>query len=160
MESEYAATFQGAVTKFKERRNRARRISTCGWRASEREATRRGVTVLEPAETTQEAARIVGDIARKHGVKKVIKTKSMVTEEMRLNEVLGQMGVQSIETDLGEYILQINDNEPPSHIIAPVVHKDKDEIADLFAKIHGRPRLTEIPEMRRAKCARCCGRIF
>jgi L-lactate dehydrogenase complex protein LldF len=73
----------------------------------------------------------------------------MVTEEMRLNQVLGEMGVQSIETDLGEYILQINDSEPPSHIIAPVVHKDKDEIADLFAKVHHKPRLTEIPEMTR-----------
>ncbi|KNH06017.1 putative L-lactate dehydrogenase, Fe-S oxidoreductase subunit YkgE [Candidatus Burkholderia brachyanthoides] len=66
-----------------------------------------------------------GHAARQHGVKKVIKTKSMVSEEMQLNRVLGEMGVQSIETDFGEYILQINDNEPPSHIIAPVVHKDK-----------------------------------
>lgn len=87
--------------------------------------------------------------SRKHGVKKVIKGKSMVTEEMRLNQVLGEMGVQSIETDLGEYILQINDAEPPSHIIAPVIHKDKDEIADLFAKVHNKPRLTDIPEMTR-----------
>ncbi|MDI9654396.1 (Fe-S)-binding protein, partial [Burkholderia cenocepacia] len=77
-----------------------------------------------------DAARLVADIARRHDVKKVIKTKSMVSEEMRLNAVLAEMGVQSIETDLGEYILQINDNEPPSHIIAPVVHKDKDEIAE------------------------------
>jgi iron-sulfur cluster protein len=82
-------------------------------------------------------------------VKKVIKTKSMVSEEMQLNRVLGEMGVQSIETDLGEYILQINDNEPPSHIIAPVVHKDKEQIADLFAKTHNKPRLTDIPDMTR-----------
>ena len=54
-----------------------------------------------------------------------------------------------VETDLGEYILQINDSEPPSHIIAPVVHKDKEEIADLFAKTHNKPRLTDIPEMTR-----------
>ena len=93
------------------------------------------------AETTEDAARLVADIARRHDVKKVIKTKSMVSEEMRLNAVLAEMGVQSIETDLGEYILQINDNEPPSHIIAPVVHKDKDEIADLFARTHHRERL-------------------
>ncbi len=73
----------------------------------------------------------------------------MVTEEMRLNQVLGEMGVQSIETDLGEYILQINDAEPPSHIIAPVIHKDKDEIADLFARVHHKPRLTDILQMTR-----------
>jgi iron-sulfur cluster protein len=101
------------------------------------------------AETTADAARLVADIARRHDVKKVIKTKSMVSEEMRLNAVLAEMGVQSIETDLGEYILQINDNEPPSHIIAPVVHKDKDEIADLFARTHHRERLTEITDMTR-----------
>jgi L-lactate dehydrogenase complex protein LldF len=140
--------FPATRAALKERRNRALDNLDVWLETFEREATRRGVTVLF-AETTQEAARLVADIARRHDVKKVIKTKSMVSEEMRLNEVLGEMGVQSIETDLGEYILQINDNEPPSHIIAPVVHKDKEEIADLFAKMHGRPRLTEIPDMTR-----------
>ncbi|RFU45619.1 lactate utilization protein B [Paraburkholderia sp. DHOC27] len=140
--------FQATRAALKERRNRALDNLDVWLETFEREATRRGATVLF-AETTQEAARLVADIARQHGVKKVIKTKSMVTEEMRLNEVLGQMGVQSIETDLGEYILQINDNEPPSHIIAPVVHKDKDEIAELFAKTHQKPRLSEIPDMTR-----------
>ena len=130
-----AIDFPATRAALKERRNRALENLDVWLESFEREASRRGVTVLF-AETTQEAARLVGDIARRHDVKKVIKTKSMVTEEMRLNEVLGQMGVQSIETDLGEYILQINDNEPPSHIIAPVVHKDKEEIADLFAKTH------------------------
>jgi L-lactate dehydrogenase complex protein LldF len=143
-----AIDFAATRAALMERRDRALENLDVWLETFEREATRRGVTVLF-AETTQEAARLVADIARRHDVKKVIKTKSMVTEEMRLNEVLGQMGVQSIETDLGEYILQINDNEPPSHIIAPVVHKDKDEIADLFAKTHQRPRLTEIPDMTR-----------
>jgi L-lactate dehydrogenase complex protein LldF len=114
----------------------------------EREATRRGATVLY-AETAQDAARLVVEIAQKHGVKKAIKSKSMVSEEMQLNRALEAVGVVPIETDLGEYILQINDNEAPSHIIAPVVHKDKDEIADLFAKVHQKPRLTDIPQMTR-----------
>ncbi|OUL95218.1 LutB/LldF family L-lactate oxidation iron-sulfur protein [Paraburkholderia hospita] len=143
-----AIDFPATRAALKERRNRALENLDVWLETFEREATRRGVTVLF-AETTQDAAKLVADIARKHDVKKVIKTKSMVSEEMRLNEVLGQMGVQSIETDLGEYILQINDNEPPSHIIAPVVHKDKEEIADLFAKTHQKPRLTEIPDMTR-----------
>jgi len=133
---------------LKARRNRAIENLDVWLEQFEAEATRRGVTVLY-AETANDAARLVADIARKYEVRKVIKTKSMVSEEMRLNTVLEEMGVQSVETDLGEYILQINDNEPPSHIIAPVVHKDKDEIADLFAKTHGRPRLTEIPDMTR-----------
>ena len=69
------------------------------WLATfEENATRRGATVLF-AETTADAARPVAEIAQKHGVRKVIKSKSMVTEEMRLNRVLGEMGVQSIETD-------------------------------------------------------------
>jgi L-lactate dehydrogenase complex protein LldF len=143
-----AIDFQATRAELKARRNRALDNLDVWLETFEREAARRGVTVLF-AETTRDAARLVADIARRHEVRKVIKTKSMVSEEMRLNAVLGEMGVQSVETDLGEYILQINNNEPPSHIIAPVVHKDKDEIADLFAKTHGRARLTEIPQMTR-----------
>jgi L-lactate utilization protein LutB len=48
-----------------------------------------------------------------------------------------------VETDLGEYILQVNNNEPPSHIIAPAVHKSLDDVADLFHKVHGTPRKTD-----------------
>jgi L-lactate dehydrogenase complex protein LldF len=73
----------------------------------------------------------------------------MVSEEMALNAALEAAGVQPIETDLGEYILQINDNEAPSHIIAPVVHKDKEQISELFARVHNKPRLTDIPAMTR-----------
>ncbi|KAG0163165.1 hypothetical protein DFQ28_010472 [Apophysomyces sp. BC1034] len=133
---------------LKERRERALANLDVWLERFEQEAARRGATVLY-AETTHDAARLVAQIAQRHDVKKVIKTKSMVTEEMRLNAVLAEMGVQSIETDLGEYILQINDNEPPSHIIAPVVHKDKDEVADLFARIHQRARLSEVSQMTR-----------
>ena len=119
------------------------------WLATfEKEATRRGATVLY-AETAEQASKLVVEIAKKHEVKKVIKSKSMVSEEMQLNRALEAAGVTPVETDLGEYILQINDNEAPSHIIAPVIHKDKEEIADLFAKVHNKPRLTDIPEMTR-----------
>jgi L-lactate dehydrogenase complex protein LldF len=143
-----AIDFPATRAELKARRNRALENLDVWLETFEREAARRGTAVLY-AETTREAAQLVAEIARKHDVKKVIKTKSMVSEELRLNAVLGEMGVQSIETDLGEYILQINDNEPPSHIIAPVVHKDKEQIADLFAATHGRPRLTEITDMTR-----------
>ena len=114
----------------------------------EKEATARGATVLF-AETPADASRLVVEIAKKHGVRKVTKSKSMVSEEMALNRALEAAGIQPVETDLGEYILQINDNEPPSHIVAPVVHKSKDEVSDLFAKVHQRPRLTDIPQMTR-----------
>jgi L-lactate dehydrogenase complex protein LldF len=71
----------------------------------------------------------------------------MVSEEVGLNAALSAAGITPVETDLGEYILQINDNEAPSHIIAPVIHKDKDEISDLFTRVHGTPRKTEITDL-------------
>jgi L-lactate dehydrogenase complex protein LldF len=111
-------------------------------------ATARGATVLW-ARDGAEVCRYVVDIARRHGVKKAVKSKSMLSEEAGLNQALAAAGVQPVETDLGEYILQINGNEPPSHIIAPVVHKGLDEVADLFARVHGKPRKTGIPELTR-----------
>ncbi len=126
-----------------ERRNRSIDNLDLWLEKFEREATRRGATVLW-AENAAEAGRLVVKIAEEHDVKSVVKTKSMVTEEINLNRALRRAGIRSVETDLGEYILQINGNEPPSHIIAPVVHKDKEQIADLFSRVHKRPRLTEI----------------
>ncbi len=108
----------------------------------EKNATARGAEVHWAA-THQEAARIVCEIARRHGVRKAVKSKSMVSEECDLNEALQGAGVEVVETDLGEYILQLA-HEPPSHIVAPVVHKNKDEIADLFEQRHRRPRQSEI----------------
>lgn len=108
----------------------------------EREATARGA-VVHWAESAVEAQRIVADIARQHGVRKIVKSKSMVTEECALNESLERAGFEVIETDLGEYILQLA-HEPPSHIVAPVVHKTREEVSELFAWHHNRPRLSDI----------------
>jgi L-lactate dehydrogenase complex protein LldF len=114
----------------------------------EESATARGATVLW-AKDGAEICRHVVSIGKRHGVKKAAKSKSMLSEEAGLNHALTAAGIQPVETDLGEYILQINDNEPPSHIIAPVVHKSLDEVADLFHKTHGTPRKTEIPALTR-----------
>ena len=111
----------------------------------EREATARG-TIVHWAEDIEDANRLVVEIARRHDVRKVVKSKSMVTEECGLNDYLASMGVEVLETDLGEYILQLA-HEPPSHIVAPVVHKSKEEIADLFEEKHRRPRNTQIAGM-------------
>ena len=111
----------------------------------ERNATARG-TVVHWAETWEDATRMVREIAREHGVKKAIKSKSMVTEECALNDALEADGIEVVETDLGEYILQLA-KEPPSHIIAPVIHKDQEQVSDLFAEKHGRPRKTDIAEL-------------
>jgi L-lactate dehydrogenase complex protein LldF len=140
--------FEGTRDAAKERRMRAIENLDVWLETFEKEAVRRGATVLF-AESAEDASRLVVEIAKKHGVRKAIKSKSMVSEEMALNKALEAAGVQPIETDLGEYILQINDNEAPSHIIAPVVHKDKEEISDLFARVHNKPRLTDISQMTR-----------
>ncbi len=112
----------------------------------ERNATARGATVLW-AETPEQINAHVLDVARRHGATKIIKSKSMVSEESELDRAIEAAGLKVVETDLGEYILQINDYEPPSHIIGPALHKSKEEVADLFAKTHGTPRKTEIAEL-------------
>jgi L-lactate dehydrogenase complex protein LldF len=139
---DFEATRNAAV----ERRNRALSRLDVWLDTFERNATARGVTVLY-AETHEQACELIVEIGRKHEVKKAIKSKSMVSEEIGLNQALARAGIQPVETDLGEYILQINDNEAPSHIIAPVIHKDKEEISDLFARTHGTTRKTEITDL-------------
>jgi len=114
----------------------------------EEKAVSRGATVLW-AKDGREICEHVVAIARRHGVRKVAKSKSMLSEEAQLNVALAAAGIQPVETDLGEYILQIADNEPPSHILAPAAHKSLDEVADLFAEKHGKPRKTEIPALTR-----------
>ncbi len=112
----------------------------------EKNATARGATVLWAA-TPEEVNQHVLDIAKRHGVHKTIKSKSMVSEESALDRAIEASGGQVVETDLGEYILQINDYEPPSHIIGPALHKSKEEVSDLFAKVHGTARKTGIAEL-------------
>ena len=94
------------------------------------------------ASTPAEARDIVLDICRAAGAKRVTKGKSMVAEEIGLNDALEGAGFEVIETDLGEYIIQLA-NEPPSHIIVPAIHKTKDQISDLFHAHHAKYGLTE-----------------
>src|SRR5690606_33437269 len=111
----------------------------------ERNATARGA-VVHWAETVEDVNAIVLAIARENGVRKAVKSKSMVSEECALNDALEAAGIEVVETDLGEYILQLN-REPPSHIIAPVIHKTRDQVSDLFAEKHGTARKTDIDEL-------------
>ena len=103
-------------------------------------------TVVHWAQSHEEVNRLVLDIAQRNQVRKVIKSKSMLGEETGLNGYLESGGLQVVETDLGEYIIQ-QAGDHPSHIIAPAIHKSKDDIADLFARKHERPRLQEIPAL-------------
>ncbi len=83
------------------------------------------------AETVDQANQLVLEIAQRHNAKSVVKGKSMVSEEMELNSFLEKHGIEALEADLGEYIIQ-SDHELPSHIIMPAIHKNKEQIAQLF----------------------------
>jgi len=85
------------------------------------------------AETAEDARRIVLQIAKAHNVKTAVKSKSMATEEIGLNHFLEAAGIEALETDLGEYIIQLA-GTGPSHIIVPAVHLKKEEIAALFSE--------------------------
>jgi L-lactate dehydrogenase complex protein LldF len=90
------------------------------------------------ARDAREATEAVLSIARRHGARRVVKSKSMLTEEIHLNEALERAGVAAIETDLGEYIVQLA-GEPPSHILAPVIHKRTADVSALFHEKLGAP---------------------
>jgi L-lactate dehydrogenase complex protein LldF len=104
-----------------------------------------GITVLWAADAA-EARRHVLDITGRHGTRRVIKSKSMVTEEIALNDALEAAGIETVETDLGEYILQLN-HEPPSHIVAPVVHKSKASVRQILEREMHMPPTDDTAEM-------------
>ncbi|MGO0063395.1 LutB/LldF family L-lactate oxidation iron-sulfur protein [Brevibacillus fluminis] len=90
------------------------------------------------AETAQEAVAITMEIARVRGARSVVKSKSMVSEELHINHALEEAGIEAVETDLGEYIIQLA-HETPSHIIIPAIHKNRYQIAELLSKEAGEP---------------------
>jgi L-lactate dehydrogenase complex protein LldF len=92
----------------------------------------RGGTVFFASDAA-EANRYIVDLALSEGVSRAVKVKSMVTEEIRLNDALDAAGIEAIETDLGEFIVQLA-GETPSHIIAPVLHMDRYDVGKLFAE--------------------------
>ena len=103
----------------------------------EQNFTRRGGKVVW-ANDAAEANHEILNILRKHSAKMVVKSKSMVTEEIQLNESLIHHQIESVETDLGEYIVQLL-GQKPYHIVTPAMHLSKDEIAKLFHEKFGSP---------------------
>ncbi|MED4531904.1 LutB/LldF family L-lactate oxidation iron-sulfur protein [Metabacillus fastidiosus] len=95
--------------------------------------------------TKEEATDYITRVAKAKKAKKIVKSKSMVTEEIYLNEALEETGCEVIETDLGEYILQLDNNDRPSHIVVPALHKNKEQIRDTFKEKRGYTK-SEIPE--------------
>ena len=103
----------------------------------EKNATARGTKVLWAADV-EEAQQLVKEICESVQCKTLVKSKSMVTEEIHLNSFLESIGIESVETDLGEYIQQL-DGEAPYHIVTPAMHKSKEDVAILFNKHLGTP---------------------
>jgi len=103
----------------------------------EEQAQRNGITVHWAADA-QEHNKIVHQILTENGIDRIVKSKSMLTEECHLNEYLQHNNIEVIDTDLGERIVQLAE-EPPSHIVLPCIHKKKEEIGALFHKHLGTP---------------------
>lgn len=103
----------------------------------ERKITAKGAKVLW-AQNAKEAQDYIGAICKNKQCKTLVKSKSMVTEEIHLNSYLEEQGIESVETDLGEYIQQL-DGEAPYHIVTPAMHKSKEDVARLFAQKLGTP---------------------
>jgi iron-sulfur cluster protein len=109
------------------------------------EAIKAGARV-HAASTPEEALATIAGILKDRGAKLVAKSKSMVSEEIGLNAYLEERGFKVVETDLGEWIIQLA-GERPSHITAPALHKTKEEVAELFSKHLGRPVPADIKEL-------------
>ncbi len=112
--------------------------------AFEQAATKLGATVHWAADAA-EHNRIVLEIVQRHQAKRVVKSKSMLTEECHLNPFLEQHGIRVIDTDLGERIVQLR-NEPPSHIVLPAIHIKKEEVGELFHQHLGTERGASDPQ--------------
>ena len=115
------------------------------------------------ARTPDEACAAVLAICRSVDAKIVTKGKSMIAEEVGLNEHLEKNGITPVETDLGEYIIQLR-HEPPSHLIAPAIHLMKEQVAETFRAEHRALDPQPVARRRRASCAtrraRFCARGF
>ena len=108
-------------------------------------AERMGVTV-HVAKTGQEANEIIGRIAEKAGVKRIVKSKSMTAEETLLNHHLEALGLEVTETDLGEWIIQLR-HEGPTHMVMPAIHLSRYQVADLFSEVTGTKQEGDIQKL-------------
>ena len=111
----------------------------------EKEATARGAKVYR-ASTAEDAKRYVSELAKNKGVKRIVKSKSMVSEEILLNDDLIAQGIDVQETDLGEWIVQLA-GQHPSHMVLPAIHMTKEEVADTFTGHLKRPNEPIIAEL-------------
>jgi len=143
--SKYDTAVENGLSRFFHLENSKKRAYTHKWKAIEnldryllefeQNFHKRGGKVIW-ANSAEEARKEILQIARKHQVHSVVKSKSMVTEEIELNSFLTENQVETIETDLGEYIVQLL-GQKPYHIVTPAMHLRKEEIAKLFHEKFG-----------------------
>ncbi|MCC6163351.1 MAG: iron-sulfur cluster-binding protein [Acidobacteria bacterium] len=145
----FGAMPDGDVTRDHVRRIRAHTLANLGRYLDQfvGAATAAGAHVHFAADAAA-ATRLVVDLARAHDVQRVVKGKSMVSEEVLLNHALEAEGMRVVETDLGEYVVQL-DRDVPSHIIAPIIHKTREQVAETFRReLHATDaEVADIPEM-------------
>jgi L-lactate utilization protein LutB len=98
------------------------------------------------AENALEANRIIADIAHENDCRMILKAKSMTAEEIQLNQYLEEHGYEVVETDLGEWIIQMR-NEGPSHMVMPAIHLSRNQVSELFTKVTGKRQGTEIKDL-------------
>ncbi len=98
------------------------------------------------ADDSKEANEIIADIAKKNNCQKIVKAKSMTAEETHLNNHLEKEGLTVVETDLGEWIIQLR-KEPPSHMVLPAIHLSRYQVADLFQGVTGKEQDTDIHKL-------------
>ncbi|SDC67668.1 LutB/LldF family L-lactate oxidation iron-sulfur protein [Niabella drilacis] len=140
--SRYNAAVPGGQAQFADLNLARERAKNLKWKAIEvldqtlenfeANITKRGAKVIW-CEDAQQANEVILEICRQKNCKTLVKSKSMVTEELHLNDNLAKHHIESIETDLGEYIQQLA-GEPPYHIVTPAMHKSREQIAELFAE--------------------------
>ena len=107
------------------------------------------------ARDADEAVAFVRNLCKEKGVKRIVKSKSMTTEEIELNHELERDNIDVVETDLGEYILQLA-REKPYHIVAPALHKTRYDVADIYREARRRAR--RVIEKRMMIARRVCAR--
>jgi len=134
-------------TKAREARDRALAGMKPLWQQFEEKLTANRCKVFRAADAEQ-ARKIISDLCAERGAKLAVKSKSMVTEEIGLNHTLEERGIEVVETDLGEYVIQVA-GETPSHIVAPVIHRSKESISELFQDELGMPATNDANEIMR-----------
>ena len=136
LEAQTGTSFAELARKVSEAKSRARHDPAVLEMFRE-QAVARGIAVTDAA-TAEDACQVIADICARRGTRLVVKTKSMATEEIFLNEHLESQGITAVETDLGEWLLQCAEDRP-SHLIVPAIHKRRTQIAAMLASMFDRP---------------------